>query len=281
MHSRIARRNLLLGSAAAAGAAGFPAPAAAQASRTSDWRGLKLGVASYTLRKLPLEAAIQAIQRVGLRYVSIKDFHLPLATTAEQREAVARRFVEAGIIPMSCGVITTANNEAEIRRAFEYARDAGIPTIVGNPDPSSLRLVEKCCKEFDIRVAIHNHGPEDKRWPSPYEAWKAVEAMDTRLGVCIDVGHTARAGVDPAEAIRKCRARLYDVHLKDIHSTEPSGKPVEGGRGVLDLDAILKALLEIRYTYLVGIEYEKDPDDPLPGLFETVGYCRGLLRARP
>ena len=249
-------------------------PAAPPADR---WRGLKAGVASYTLRKLPLDAAIAAVKRVGLSYVSIKDFHLPLDSTAEQRKAVAAKFKEAGITPLSVGNVGMKNDPAEIRRAFEYARDIGVPTIVCSPEPASMKILDAMVKEFDIRLAIHNHGPEDKKFPSPYDVWTAVQPYDKRIGLCIDVGHTARAKVDPAEAIRKCRERLYDCHLKDIDSTAPDGKTVEAGRGVLDLKAILRALLDIRYAHLASFEYEKDENDPLPGLSESVGYCKGLL----
>jgi sugar phosphate isomerase/epimerase len=140
-----------------------------------------------------------------------------------------------------------------------------------------MPILDRMVKEFNIKLAIHNHGPEDKRFPSPYDVWKAVQAYDARIGLCIDVGHTARAKVDPAESILKCRARLYDMHFKDINSTEPNGQTVEAGRGVLDLKSVLKATLKIGYSHLVSFEYEKDADDPLPGLAETVGYTRGLL----
>jgi sugar phosphate isomerase/epimerase len=252
-------------------------PALAPGGAADPWRGLKAGVASYTLRKLPLEGAMAAIQRVGLRYVSIKDFHLALTSTAEERRAVASRFKAAGITPLSCGNITMQNDAADVRRAFEYARDTGLPTIVCSPHPDSMPLLEAMVKEFDIRLAIHNHGPEDKRFPSPYDVWKAVEKYDRRIGLCIDVGHTARAKVDPAEAIRKCRERLYDLHIKDINSTAPDGGTVEAGRGVLDLRPVLRALLDIGYPHIMSFEYEKDENDPVPGLAESVGYVKGLL----
>ena len=255
----------------AAGPARNPLPA------TNRWRGLKAGVASYTLRKLSLDDAIQAIRRVGLHYVSIKDFHLPLDSTAEQRRAVAAKFKAAGITPLSCGNVTMQNDAADVRRAFEYARDTGLPTIVCNPHPDSMPILDAMVKEFDIKLAIHNHGPEDKRFPSPYDVWKAVEKYDRRIGLCIDVGHTARAGVDPAEAVRKCHPRLYDLHMKDIDSTAPEGRTIEGGRGVLDMGSVLSALLEVRYPHLMSFEYEKDENDPVPGLSETVGYTKGLL----
>jgi sugar phosphate isomerase/epimerase len=131
-------------------------------------------------------------------------------------------------------------------------------------------------KSFDIKLAIHNHGPGDKRFPSPYDALKAAEKFDPRIGLCIDVGHTARAGVDPAEAIRKCKERLYDLHLKDVDPSLPQPE-VELGRGRLDVRAILQALLDVRYAHHVGFEHEKDAKDPIPGLAESVGYAKGML----
>ena len=147
----------------ATGASMGSAQADAAAPGKDPWRGFKVGVASYTLRKLPLDAAIQAIQRVGLAYVSIKDFHLPLTSTTEERKAVAARFKQAGITPLSCGNVTMENDAANVRSTFEYARDIGLPAIVCSPHPDSMPILDAMVKEFDIRLAIHNHGPEDKR----------------------------------------------------------------------------------------------------------------------
>jgi sugar phosphate isomerase/epimerase len=275
----LTRREAIKTGALAAAALPLGGARGAESAPTGGdgWRGLKAGVASYTLRKLPLDAAIQAIKRVGLAYVSIKDFHLPLTSTAAERQAVAAKFKAAGITPLSCGNITMQNDPANVRQAFEYARDAGLPTIVCSPDPASMPILDAMVKEFDIKLAIHNHGPEDKRFPSPHDVWKAVEKYDRRIGFCIDVGHTARAKVDPAEAIRRYQDRLYDLHFKDIASTAPDGTTIEAGRGVLDLRSILQAVLEVRYPHLFSFEYEKDENDPVPGLAETVGYTRGLL----
>jgi len=241
------------------------------------WRGLKVGIASYSLSKLPLEEAIKAIRRVGVNYVSIKDAHLPLKSSVAGRKEVAQKFRDAGIEPLSCGNITMSDDESEIRNAFEYARDVGIPTIVCKPTRQSLPFLDKMVKEYDIKLAIHNHGPEDKVWPSPYDPWEAIQSFDERIGLCIDVGHTARCGVDPAEAIRKCAARLHDLHLKDLSNIELKSRPVEVGRGVLDIHAILQALLDLKFARLVGLEYEKDMNDPVPGVAESIGYIRGVL----
>jgi inosose dehydratase len=284
----ISRRDLLKTGALAAAAipsVNFAAPSAASPEEADRWLGLKIGVATYTVRELPIEEAIKAVQRVGLKYVSIKNVknHIDLSHTTEERKQRAQMFRDAGLVPLSVGNVGMKNDEADMRRAFEYVRDVGVPTMVCSPvrDAGDLdkwvKTLDTLVKEFDIKLAIHNHGPEDKQFPSPYDVMKAVEKYDKRIGLCIDVGHTARAGVDPAESILKCRERLYDVHLKDISALGDRNTPIEGGRGILNSKSILAALLKIRYQGLVGFEYEKDAKDPVPGLAESVGYTKGLL----
>jgi inosose dehydratase len=249
----------------------------AAAPESDPWLGLKIGIASYTFSRLPLEPTIQGIRRVGVHYVSIKEAHLPLKSTAEERKAVVARFREAGITPLSCGVITLKGGKNDLRHAFEYARDAGIGTIVGSPSREAMPALEALVKEFGIKLAIHNHGPEDKVWASPLDVWQAVQTLDERIGLCIDVGHTARCGVDPAMAIHRCAARLYDVHLKDLARTGEKSPVIEVGRGVLDIRGILQALHEVHFTGHAGLEHEKDMNDPLPGVAESIGYIRGTL----
>jgi sugar phosphate isomerase/epimerase len=241
------------------------------------WKGMKIGVASYTLRGMKIDACIAAIQRVGIQYVSIKDMHLPLKSTLEERKAGIRKFKDAGITPLSCGVIGLQNDEANCRAAFEYARDIEVPVIVCDPDPDAFPILDKLVKEFDIKLAIHNHGPEAKRFKSPYEALAKAEKFDERIGLCIDVGHTARMKIDPAEAIRKCAPRLYDCHLKDIAEISDKNNAAEMGRGILDIRSMFQALLDIKFKYHAGFEYEKDGKDPVPGLAESVGYSRGVV----
>jgi inosose dehydratase len=283
--NQISRRNLLKSGALAAAALPFASlESLAEQAGTSPapadpFRGLKIGVATYTVRELPIEEAIKGIQRVGLKYVSIKNVknHVDLTHTPEERKQRTQMFKDAGLIPLSVGNVGMKNDEADIRRAFEYARDVGVKVMVCAPPKDAVPLLDKFVKEFDIKLAIHNHGPEDKQFPSPYDVMSAVEKYDQRIGLCIDVGHTARAGVDPAESIIKCKDRLYDLHMKDIYALGNRNTPIESGRGILNQKAILAALLEINYQGLVGFEYEKDGKDPIPGLAESVGYIKGLL----
>lgn len=245
----------------------------------TEWQNFKVGIASYTFRKISLEDTIKALQRLNLHYISIKDFHLPLTSSTAERQAAMQKLKDAGITALSCGNITLENDENNIRQAFEYAKDCNMPVIVCSPHPDSMPILDRMVKEYDIQLAIHNHGPEDKRFPSPYDVMKAVQGFDKRIGLCIDVGHTARAKVDPAEAILKCNERLYDLHFKDINSTEPDGSTIEAGRGVLDLVSIVRSLKKVRYNRVISIEFEGWENDPLPAVAETVGYARALLIA--
>ena len=238
----------------------------------------KLGLASYTLRKFNLDDTLAMTKRVGLQYICFKSFHLPLDSTPAQIRDVVAKVKEAGLILYGGGVISM-RNEGQVNNAFDYAKAAGMKVIVGVPAPEMLPLVNKKVKQYDIKVAIHNHGPGDKIYPTPASAYEKIKDLDKRIGLCNDIGHTLRIGSDPIASARKYADRLLDVHMKDVTEATPKGKNVEIGRGVIDIPKFLKMLIKIRYSGIVSFEYEKDADDPLAGLAESVGYVKGVLAA--
>lgn len=246
---------------------------------SDPFSGLKLGMASYTLRKFTLDQAIAMTKQAGVKHICLKDMHLPLSSTTAQRQEARKKIEDAGLLLMGCGVVYLKKNEGEVRRAFEYARDAGMPAIVSAPDLDALDLVEKAAKEFDIRVAIHNHGPGDQRYPSALDVLRMVKDRDSRLGICIDVGHTVRLGEDPVSVIEQCAARLYDFHIKDVTEATRNGKPIEVGRGVIDIVAVLKTLLKVKFPHHLALEYEANENAPMPGITESYGFIRGALAA--
>ncbi len=249
-------------------------------SGQDPFRGLKVGVASYSLRKFSLDEAIEMTQKLGVRYITLKDFHLPRNSSKVQRQEARKKIEGAGLILMGGGVINMKNDEAEIRSAFEYAKDAGMPLIVASPEPNAMDVLEKVVKDYDIRVAIHNHGPEDqKKFPSPYDVMQAVKNRDKRIGLCMDIGHTMRIGLDPVSAVKRCASRLYDMHFKDVTAATPEGKNIEVGRGIIHIASLLKAVLDIRFTGHVALEYEINETNPLPGMAESLAYTRGVLAA--
>jgi inosose dehydratase len=236
----------------------------------------RLGLASYTFRAYPLDQALAMTRRLGLTEIALKSVHLPLDSTAEQIRSIAAKVADSGLDLYAGGVIYM-KSEADVRQAFEYAKDAGMRIIVGVCDHELLPTVDRCVREFDILMAIHNHGPADKLYPTPESVLDKVGGFDRRMGLCLDVGHTQRAGIDPSLAAIRCRDRLIDVHIKDVTAASAAGGPVEIGRGVIDIPRFLRTLVQLRFSGTVSLEYEKDEDDPLPGASESLGYLRGVL----
>lgn len=271
------RRFLRAGTLAATAVAAAPAGLLAQDVGIDQWHGLKMGVASYTYRKFTLDQAIDMTKQAGVKHVCLKDMHLPIKTTKDERQAAHKKITDNRLILMGCGVIYMDNNEEQIRGFFEYARDASIPLIVCSPDPAAMDLVEKMVKEFNIRIAIHNHGPGDKRYPSPLDVLNMVKDRDSRMGICMDVGHTVRIGEDPVQVIKQCAKRLYDFHMKDVNAATARGSSVEVGKGVIHVPAVLKALLALNFTGHVALEYEANGDNPQPGVKGSFDYMRSAL----
>lgn len=274
-------RRTFLGSAAAATAwtsLGSPATAAASPSAVPAQAGtLKIGLASYSTRKFTLDQTLAMAQTLGVRYMTFKDVHLPRTDPAETTRALRAKIEAAGITIMGGGTITLPNDPVEIRKNFEYAKNAGFPLIFTSPEPAALDTIEAMVKEYDIKAVIHNHGPEDKVWHRPQDAYAAIKSRDPRMGLCIDIGHTLRTGTDPVAAVRECHDRLYDMHVKDLAVKTDRDSQVAVGRGLIDFPALFRALLELNYQGQVGLEYEIKEDDPLPGMIESIAYERGVL----
>jgi len=280
------RRDFLrtagIGTAAALAAMGDQGVAecaeAAESVPASKARPLKLALASYTLRKFDLDQTLAMTKRVGLEAICLKSFHLPMDATSEQIAAVVAKVKEAGIELYGGGVIGMKSEE-QVNQAFEYAKAAGMVKIVAAPSVEMLPLVNEKVQQYDMQVCIHNHGPGDKHFPTPEIAYEKIKELDKRVGLCHDVGHTLRYGQDPIAATEKCADRMHDIHLKDVTEATKKGHATPCGRGVIDLPALVRTLVKIGYSGFAAFEYEADPEDPLPGLAESVGYIRGVMDA--
>lgn len=273
------RRGFLGGSLAAAAGAALGAT-----GRSGDRRaagagpGFVLGLASYTCREFGLDAALAMARRVGLDRICLKDMHLPLDSPTEVIRATVDKVKIRGLIPYACGVVYMTS-EAEVDRAFAYAAAAGMGIVIGVPEHALLGRAERKVQETGIGLAIHNHGPGDLRYPTPASVLERVSKLDPRIGVCLDVGHCRRSGIDSAQAAAACGLRLLDVHMKDVSAATAEGTTVECGRGVIDLPRLLRTLIAIGFRGSASFEHEKDGGDPLAGLAESVGYVRGVLAA--
>lgn len=270
----------VLGSSAAGiltAAAASPAVAQPYRLPKSAHTDLKLGLASYTLRKFNLDEVISVSKRLGLDNIALKSMHMPLESSAEEIKSMAGKIRSAGLNLYGAGVIYMKTRE-EVENAFNYASHARLEMIVGVPNPELLPLVNEHVKKNNIKLAIHNHGPGDDLYSSPNDVHARIKDLDKRIGYCIDIGHVVRIKQDPVPMIEKYKDRLYDMHVKDMSKAERDGKAVEIGRGVIDIPRVIRMLKKINYQGYVAFEYEKDGDDPVAGLAESVGYVRGVMK---
>jgi len=266
-------RRSFIGTGAAAALAW---PAAARAADQDPYRGLKVGVHTYSLRSFPLDKALSLTNELGVKYLSVNPIHIPLKSTPDQLAEARRKIADAGLTLLEAGVISVGKDIKATRPVFEYAKALGLKTIVIKAALDSLDTLDQLLKEYDVRLAIHNHGPTDT-YKVPEDVLRAIKDHDPRIGACVDIGHYERAGVKGGDALRALKGHSYDVHFKDVDKREDSGGPVVVGTGVIDIADVFKFLLGVSFPYGVMLEYEADAKDPMPGMKKSFEFARSVL----
>ena len=278
------RRTFFKTAALVAAAAALPRTAAAatpaprvDGTSTGDIP-FRLGVASYSLRKLSVEGVIATMHTLQSPWLCLKSFHLPYELSPVELAAGRARYEAAGLTIVGGGNIALRkDDDDDIRFYFEYAKAAGMPVMVCSPLIAALPRIEKFVQEYDIRIAIHNHGPEDKEYPSSSDALRYIKDMDPRMGVCLDIGHAIRAGADIVAEAAAAGPRLFDVHVKDLKNTTERDSQCIVGEGSLPIPAFLRQLQRQGFDGCVNLEYEIDAENPQPGMLRSFAYLRGVL----
>lgn len=240
----------------------------------------RLGMAGYTFVKMDIDSALAIMEAANVRFLSIKDFHLPLQSTAVQIADFHRRLAKKGVTGYAVGPIYM-KTEQEVDQAFDYAKRVGVKLIVGVPNHELLPYVNKKVQAFDMRYAIHNHGPDMPLYPDADDIWSHIKDLDPRMGICLDIGHDTRNGKDPIADLKKYHRRIFDIHLKDVSGALKQSIEVELGRGIIPLPALVTMLRKVTYTGKVSLEHERNMTHPQMGIAESVGYFRALLVAIP
>ena len=238
----------------------------------------KIGMAGYTFVKFDLDKTLETMERADVHYLCIKDFHLPLNSTDEQIAAFHEKLKSKGVTGYAVGPIYMKTKGA-VDTAFEYAKRVGVKLIVGVPNHELLPYVNQKVKEYDMKYAIHMHGPDIALYPDADDVWQHIKNLDSRIGMCLDIGHDTRNGKDPVKDLEKYHKRIYDMHLKDVTGNTKLGYSVEVGRGIIDFPAFVKMLRKTGYSGMVSLEHERNMDNPSMGIAESIGYIRGVIRA--
>ncbi len=246
------------------------------APETSE--AFKVGMAGYTFVKFDLQTALETMQRCDVHYLCIKDFHLPVNSTAEEIKAFHEKCAEYGVKGYAVGPLYMKTKE-DVDKYFDYAKRVGVKLIVGVPNYELLPYVDEKVKEYDFNYAIHLHGPDIKIYPDAEDVWEHTKDLDPRIGMCLDIGHDTRNGKDPVADLEKYHTRVFDMHLKDVTGATKLGYSVEVGRGIIDFPALVKMMRKVNYTGVISLEHERNMDNPFMGIAESYGYFRAMIDA--
>lgn len=274
-HRTFTRRSALKGLGFAAAASATPRFLSAMALKPSP---IRLGIASYTFREFKQpQQLVDFMHQLNLKNINLKDVHLPMGPLDEVKKN-ADWYRSQGLVITGGGTIYFQKDEDEdIKAKFDYAKAAGFPIIIGSPSHAALERVASFVKKYDIKLAIHNHGPEDKEWPSPQDILAKIGNLDKRVGFCVDVGHTMRAGKDVPETIKEVGSRLYCIHMKDLAEKDKKESQVAVGEGIMPVKQIFETLVKIKYPGCVDLEYEINGKDPMPGVTKSIATERKVL----
>jgi sugar phosphate isomerase/epimerase len=272
---QLSRRSFLARSAALAGA-GLAARwgQAAEAAKSK----LSLGVQSYSLRGYKVDQAIQHAKDLGFAHLEFYPGHFSPDSKPNEIEEMKSKVASAGMKIMGHGVNRfTKDHEANLK-LFKFAKAAGIKNLSADPDPDSFESLERLVDDFDIRIAIHNHGP-DHRYDKVVDVLRAVEKLDERIGACADLGHFIRSGEDPVEVIRVLGKRVFGIHLKDFAEQKKETRGVILGKGHLDVEAVFRALIQVGFPEdgCLSLEYEENEKNPIADIRECVAVAKEAL----
>jgi sugar phosphate isomerase/epimerase len=262
--TKFSRRSLLNSAAAAAAGVASLAPLGRRAKAAAAAGSLNLGVQLYSLRGYKVDEALGHARDLGFKIVEFYSGMYPLDSDAAAIDAMKKKLAGLGLTISAHGVNRFTKDAAANRKIFEFAKAAGIRTLGADPDPDSFASLDDLVKEFDIRVAIHNHGPTH-RYNKAIDVLQAVEKHDPRIGACADLGHYLRSGERPVEVIRLLKGRLYGIHLKDFAEMQDKTKGVILGKGHINVPAVMAALVAADFPAdgALSIEYEESPQNPL------------------
>lgn len=239
---------------------------------------IRLGIQLYSLREFKVDQALQLAKDCGFEQVEFYSGMFPLNSSKEKIDEIVAMVKKLDLTISAHGVNRFTKNAAENRKVFEFAKSAGIRTLSADPDPDSFDSLNDLVKEFDIRIAIHNHGPTH-RYNKALDVLKAIEGKDARIGACADLGHYIRSGEQPVDVIRLLKGRLYGVHLKDFAEMQDKAKGVILGKGHLDCTAVVDALAKTDFPVdgAFSLEYEENPKDPMNDIRECYAIARRAL----
>jgi sugar phosphate isomerase/epimerase len=257
-------------------------PRRLRAADASAWGGWQIGVQSYSLREFNVHDAVRHIQGMGIHFVEFYSKHLDLNASDDKIAEVRKLLEEADIKLNAHGVNSFTKDHEANRKIYAFAKKAGIRNITANPSPDSFDSLGKLCEEFDIRIAIHNHGPKD-RYNKISDVVNALKDRHPHIGACVDTGHFIRSKEDPVKAVRELKGRVFAVHLKDDEKQDGGTHNVILGKAHLDVPGMFQALKETHFPKdgSISLEYEANPANPIDDMKACLAVVKEAVAKTP
>jgi inosose dehydratase len=237
--------------------------------------GFLLGIQSYSLRSYGVEEALRHVHEFSLQTIEFTDGHFSHESSPEQIAAMKKLCAAAGVKILAHGVNGFGKDHEANRKYFEFAKQAGIRNLSADPSEDAFDSLDKLVAEYDVRIAIHNHGP-GARYDKIADVLNAVKGRHKNIGACADLGHYIRSAEDPVKAITLLEGRLFGIHLKDFAEPRGDAAGVILGKGQLDVEGVFKALKKVKFPAdgCLSLEYEENPNDPLADIRECLAIAR-------
>jgi sugar phosphate isomerase/epimerase len=241
-----------------------PRPTAAE-----DYKPV-VGLQSYTCRNMNFDQMVEFAVKHKLKYIQVIGNHINPEGPMEETKRKKAILDEKGLVCYTFGVTGTYMEPEKNRRLFEFAKLMGCKIIVVEPrDFRILDNLEALAKEYDIKVAIHNHGITSL-YGNPLVVKTLIGHRDPRVGVCLDVGHVTGSGFDAAKIFKDYNGRVFDIHLKDKKVERSEGGKevildVEIGTGQSNFKGLFQELKKANWQGVMAIEtdnatYAKSPE---------------------
>lgn len=268
------RRQFMVASSVALAGASL-----ARVATAADDQGYKLGIQLYSLRGFDVDQALKHASDLGFEQVEFYGGMLATDASPDEIKAMQKKVADLGMSISAHGVNRLTKDAAANRKIFEFAKALGIPTITADPDPDSFDNLDQLVEEFDIQVAIHNHGPRH-RYNKAIDVLDAIQGHDKRIGACADLGHYIRSGQSATEVIRLLQGRLYGIHLKDFAEMQDKTEGVILGEGFLDVEGVFRALKATGFPAngAISLEYEENPKDPIKDIQQCVTVAQAAMK---
>ena len=239
---------------------------------------VEIGVQTFTYRKFDIPGIIKELKGTGITALELFGAHLSHEMPAAKIKEAKKMLADGGLRVCGVGVYRFGSDKPdEMRGMMEFAAGLGCDYIsmdVGKDDAKGKEMIVETAKEFELLLGIHNHGP-GHHYDTAESVLASCEGYDNVLGACVDTGHFLRVGQNAEHCIRVLGQRVNAVHLKDFIDAKTEVVP---GTGKLDYASALGALKKhTSFHTAFVIEYEADPDNPTPGMKQTVGVFKQAL----